>query len=253
MVNVTYGIEGPEYSLENQNASAGWVTLLQARGYGVYFYNPIERIIKDSTSIGEHDISQRVIRQRYQQELTRGALAAAKYLELYKNPETRVKKVYFSANRSAELMMAFLNLDVGHLVNIKEDKTNVDVYAFIQGVEFEIKPGGIINFAWVVREFYCLNKGLSHMKVECRGSTNQDGVNFGYLPQVSEDGINERTFSAMINLDAIPSAHDNFIMGTNAANGGCLFYIDYEVGMGSNIYLTFECTLFDTNPGKWRC
>jgi hypothetical protein len=214
----SYGTEGPYYELTNENAKKGWLTLLQARGYGVKIYSPIDYPAEDQDSIDEFGYIQKVLDQRYAQDFTKGKLAVESWLDQEKQPRTKLNKINLVANKCGSLMMAFLNLDVGDLIHAKEDKTGIDEYEYIQGVQFSITPGGLMKFSWIVKAMLCLALGLTAVSCEFAGGAATDGINYGYLPKISN--LQQRSWAAQIYLHADPPGNRNIIMGTFVTAGG---------------------------------
>jgi hypothetical protein len=110
-----------------------------------------------------------------------------------------LNKVIFNANSSNQRMMAFLNGDVGFLFRCTNDVKGIDDLCYVQGVQFKIKPGGFIMFAWNVKKICSLLLGLSQVAVEFGGGSATDGINFGFVPHISN--LRQRTISAWIYLD----------------------------------------------------
>jgi len=91
-------------------------------------------------------------------------------------------------------MTAWLARDVGDLVYIKEDKTETDKYFYILGVSFSISPGGLVKFSWIIKGMLSLALGLSLISCEFDPGAD-DGLDFGYLPNVADNAVLERSFS----------------------------------------------------------
>lgn len=227
-ITATYGTEGVSYSLYNGSAYAGWITTLQARGIGIYTYNPIEYACQDTTSINDYGYRWATLHQKYQQRLTMGMPVINAILEQEKQPRTKLNKIKLSANRSDELMMAFLNIHIGDLIEIKEDQPGIDGYYFLQGVEFEIRPGGkIVCFSWIVKEFLSLLKGLSLISCEFDGEST-DGLNFGQIPHICN--LTDRSFAARVyaHTRGEGDTEDEIILGPFSDAAGCLLYLEDE-------------------------
>lgn len=195
-VTATYGTEGVTYSLVNTSTSSGYVTKLQARGYGVYTYNPVETIRKNSASYNEYGYKSETLEQMYQQSVVAGKVEADKVLNMERQPRTKLNSVEFCANRSTTLMMMALALDVGDLVHIKEDRTGTDGYFYIQGVEMRIKRGGILVATWIVTQAFSLQNGLSLIDIEFDAPVRTNYIDFGYVPKVSN--LDTKTISAWV-------------------------------------------------------
>lgn len=211
-VTAVYGTEAVTYTLVNTYANTGWITFLQARGKGVYTYNPVESAKQNTASINEFGYQGESLHQKYSRTTSNGVVEANKILENNKNPRTVLNSVSFFANSSDALMFSFLALDVGDLINIIETQLNINGYFYIQGVGFEVLAGGIIKFTWIVKEALTLLLGLSPLAIEFAGGSATDGVNFGYLPAVSN--LRQRTIGAWIYMDTdVPDTSYYSIVG----------------------------------------
>jgi hypothetical protein len=151
-VSVIYGAEAPIYTLTNTSVTPGYVTRLNAAGYGVYAYNPIEGTAEDTTSILAYGENAETIDQLYQRDLTAGQAWATAIVAAEKDPRLVLESVTMNANTSGTLMQAFLNCDVGDMVHVEETRTGINGNFYIQNVSYEIQPGGIINFTWGLKE-----------------------------------------------------------------------------------------------------
>ena len=238
-----YGTEGVAYTLTNGSIYTGYITTLQARGYGIFSYNPIEASQESAASYNEYGYQSETLHQQYQRELTSGILEGQKILEAEKQPRTVLRKVSANANRSASMMQAFLNLDVGDLVRIKENQTGIDGHYYIQGVEFAILPGGVIMFSWFVKQAFSLLMGLSLISCEFAGGAATDGINYGYLPQVSN--LPQRTFSAWIYAH---TAYQDHVMGFGSDKFGVNMYLlsDFSIRFRQNAGATGTAGLWKT-------
>lgn len=148
-VSGTYGTEAVQYSLTNTSTgTAGYVTLLQARGYPVYTYNAIAQYIKDDTSILQNGYKPLNIDQKYSTTLMPNIGLATIILSREKDARIVIERLSFIANTSPAMMFSFLNHDVGSLIKVVESQTNTNAYYFIQDVEFEITVGGIVTCSW---------------------------------------------------------------------------------------------------------
>ena len=79
-----------------------------------------------------------------------------------------------------------MQLEVGDLIRVTEDKSNIDSYYFIQYVSYQVRSGGILMFNWIVKPFLCLALGMSALAVEFAGGASGDAVNFGYIPKCDQ-------------------------------------------------------------------
>lgn len=195
-VAATYEADGVNYAVQNTGGTTAYMTKLQARGYGIYAYNPLEYIAEDSASQTANGEYEQVIDQKYQITMDKARVSGDAVLDQYKNPRTVVNSVTFNANSSSELMLSFLNLDVGDLIRLKEAQSAVDGWYWIQSVQFVCKPGGVIYFTWGLKEHNSLLSGaLELVQFEPQSGTT-GAIQFGYLPRASN--LSQRSYSAWI-------------------------------------------------------
>lgn len=238
-VTADYGTEGVTYTLLNNDNATGYVTFLQARGKGVFTYSPIEDTRENDTSINEWGYHNQSINQRYQEGVLLGSLWGDKIVNDEKEPRVDLQKVFFSGNQSEALMQAFLRLDIGSLVHIKEDDSGIDAYYYIQGVEFTIELSGAVRYAWVVREAKSLRKGLTSISLEF-DKTDGQRVFYGNLKHL--ENVHDFSVSAWINVDEIAAAVKN-IVSTRTVELGWQFYV-------SNSAVVFYIQMSGTD-GSW--
>jgi len=223
-VTPVYGTEGVTYTLYNGSVYAGYVTKLQARGFGVYDYDKTETTAENVASWQEHGFESETVHQKYQRELTRGKIEAEKILDRYKQPHTTINRVSYVANRTHALMAAFLTIDVGDLVEIKEGKTGVDGWYYVQAVDFTIKPGGAIFYSWRLRQHFSLESGLSKIALEVFDNnpaslkTGNFGVDFGSLPEVISQS--QRTVSLWFYAFTSPNSSSDALFSIFSDDAG---------------------------------
>lgn len=215
-----YGTEGFAHTVYNGSSNSGYVTLFNCRGYGIYTYNPIEHQASDTDSQDANGIISDSITQKYKNDLAYGTLYVDMIVDDEKDPRTVVKRVYLNANKDETLLFAFLQLEVGDVIHITEDKSGVDSYYFIQAVAYETRPGGIVMFNWKVKSFLCAALGVSALAVEFAGGSSGDAISFGYVPHVTN--IQERTISAWIYKDGTPVSTSDHIVAISDDNKGVI-------------------------------
>ena len=150
-VTPVYGVADVGYTLTNTGATKGYVTLLQARGKGIYIPDQVDYITEDSTSISNVGPSQLNLDMKYQDNALAISGIADVLLLQSKDAQMIPDKVSFYANREGYLMASFLVFEPGNRVKIIEDVTYTSNEFFIQGVEGVIKPGGLVSFSWYIR------------------------------------------------------------------------------------------------------
>lgn len=140
--NVTYT------SIKNNGASAGYVTKLNSRGYGIYLYNPTEIIKEDSTSKSKYGYYELSLDQKYQDNPYFSEDLANTLLAQNKEPKTDIISVSGCANESKDAMLAFFYYDVGDKVYIIDALNNIEGSFFIQNVNYTLDENGILDFTW---------------------------------------------------------------------------------------------------------
>ncbi len=193
-VTTGYGTEGFTHSLTT--STPGWVTKFNCRGTGIYTYNPIEHAATDNPSIVEFGTKSESMTQKYKNDLYGGTVYVDSVVEEEGQPRTRIDRIYMTANKTSGMMMAFLNLDVGDLLRIVEDKSGKDAYFYIQQVKYRTMPPGAIFFDYVVKETQSLLLGMNQLAVEMTGTPNHEAIDFGPVPAVSNH--TRRSFAAWV-------------------------------------------------------
>lgn len=155
-VTPDYGGNYVEYALENTGGNDGYV-YVQARGYGIYFYDPISIRVHDDESIIANGLGEIMIDQRYQPYADVSGPLASIVLNRYSEPVSVPNMVTMIANKDARRLYMFLYLDTGDLVPVKDDQTNVDGNYFIHGGNFRITPGGIITVSYHLKDALTLS------------------------------------------------------------------------------------------------
>lgn len=148
-IAVEYAADSANYvTLKNNSGSDGYLIHLQARGRGVYLYDPIEETVKDATSIAANGYQTLNISQPYQQTLDAGLTWIDSIVTAEKDAKTTLRSVSFFANSSATNMLRFLQCDVGDLVRVTLTAPGIDGYYHIQNVGYEVRPGNIVYVTW---------------------------------------------------------------------------------------------------------
>lgn len=241
-----YGPAGFTHTWENAD-SEGEITGYECEGKGIYIYNPVERIQTDDDSIDDYGYQNARLNQAYKNTIYSGAVVAKKIVEFYKTPRTLLNEVRFCANVSDEWMRVMLQADVGDRIAIKDDQAGIDNWHYIQGIEHELLAGGIIMSRWIVKEFRSIySGGLTLLSVDFDGV--DDGINYGYLPHVGSDDVQYLTISVWINLDALSTSRDNYIVAPMGEDTGYALYLEADP---SAMHLAFINNRYATSPGKW--
>jgi len=214
----TYSAESVTYDLTNGNTATGYVWV-QARGYGVYPDYPVEYEATDGTSIAAYGDQSKSINQPYLQDIAPGALEAEKIVEREKRPHLEASEVSFIANKSDENMQAFLNIDIGSLVNISETQTGINGYFYVQSITATIIGEGsnsIIWFTWKLRQQYSLRNGLSLIPLVF-SAANAYAIDWGQIPYLWN--VNTRTISVWVNQSSRGTVNNTILAMTSGYAG----------------------------------
>ena len=217
----TYGGAGASLTVRNNSLLGGWLTTLKIFSYIVESVNPITKVQEDEDSINTYGYNEISINQVYQQDLVNATEEAAKILEDNRDPSIVLNSVTMDANRNANMMLYFLNVDVGDLVEIIEDQTEVSGRYFVQGVEFDVTGGSdgvIVQYKWNVLNL----SRLTELYLEFGTSYPSAYVNFGYVPPACADTVTQRVFSfwsQSVNVGSL-SVRNGTFLSTNFNNYG---------------------------------
>lgn len=200
-------------TLVNGSIYTGYVTKLQARGYGVYMGDTLSVEVEDTASQETYGVKELQINQLYQTDVEQGTQEANKILFLEKDPRNRYNKIHMKANKSAENMYSFLTVDIGDLVHIENSVTGLNSDFYVQGISWTVLSGGIINYTWLLKEAFTEQTGyLSPVKIEFSGD-NGEAIDFGSnFPRLTMPS--EMTIIADVYLHTI-SAFDKIISKTS--------------------------------------
>jgi hypothetical protein len=149
-VTATYGANGVDYSIVNGGVSNGYVTFLQARGKGIYTYNPVDKdfdytdgIAIDGTKVLNLDMP-----------YLDNPLVADDFgnilLDQYCQKRTLVETVTFTANRSQFLKSAFIYKGIGDKVWLVDSYAGVDASFCIHEVNFSINEQ-VVEYTWLLK------------------------------------------------------------------------------------------------------
>lgn len=151
-VTADYGAAGAVYSFSNAGtAGTAYITHLQARGKGIYTYEPVTYLTEDTASQLIHGSKPLDIDMKYQDNPTVSEAFADIVLNQMKDAVTEATSVTYIANTDDSLMGAFLVANIGNKVHLCEDVSGVEGDYFIHGIDFSIHPGNIIEYTWTVK------------------------------------------------------------------------------------------------------
>lgn len=174
-VTATYSSNAASYSLTNTAGVAIYVTKLQARGIGIYEYQPITATATDATIATSYGDSVIELSMPYQADFRVGSDAAQYLLGLYGTTEVGVwylgtvgaselgqhTQLSYEVQRSvgsvlllpktAALQTQILVRDIGDRIAISETVTGLDASNYyIQAVDLSIAGPGIVSATWLL-------------------------------------------------------------------------------------------------------
>ena len=144
-VTATYGANGVNYELTNSYGSTGYVTKLQARGKGVYTFQPVTYSAEYSTGINAHGRRTLRVDMPYQDNPLVGVDFAQSVLDAVKAIGLRVTSITYEANKSAALKAAFIALNIGDRITIDLSDYGISMDAFITRVDVTVSEGGLVT------------------------------------------------------------------------------------------------------------
>jgi hypothetical protein len=163
------------YNVTNTGTANGYA-YVQAQGTAVRVYDPVISFVSDASSIAIHGKHTLNLDMKLQDDPTVATAFITTMLNQFKDPVTRAEVLPYYANRSPELLAAFLYMDIGSRFTAVESVSGVSGDYFINGVDFTILPGEIIMFSWNVK------------------SSSYDTFAFWYLGVVGQSELNQTTF-----------------------------------------------------------
>lgn len=151
-VTATYGSEAVEYILENTGGPALFVTKLQARGKGIYDYQPVDNLREDTDSQAIQGVIPLNVNFKYEAN----PLVAQSYAEIllsqYREPRISIEKIIFMANYNSMTMFSFLQLEPGTRFTVKETQAALDADYFVMGYSAEIIGGVAVKCTLIPKE-----------------------------------------------------------------------------------------------------
>ncbi len=158
---VEFGSSGGVFrSITNTGTRNGFITKLNARGYAVYLDNPINLLFEDEVSQSEFGIVPLTYNNHYQSDINISRSIGQLIISINKDNQIVPRKIKLVANINSDLMLAFLNLDVGDLIPIQQNKHGIDGSYFIHSVKYKIYQGGAIEFEWGLTDSYLASKTM---------------------------------------------------------------------------------------------
>jgi len=229
--SIVYGSEGFTHQVTNNNERVGYINKYNCRGIGIYYHSPIEYVAENSSSITDYGDASGYINQKYKTDLYSGRVFVDSVVDEFNQPKMVLNWISFTANKSDVHMRAFLDTDVGDVRHIDIDELGIDAYFYIQAIEFTLNEGLIIC-KWYVKAALSLLGGLAPLAIEFDGGST-DGINYGYLPKVSN--LTTRSWSVWIYLDDDPVSRE-YIFGALSSLASDLGAGEYGSGYRISVY-----------------
>lgn len=243
VVTATYYGDTVYYSIDNNASTGVYITLLQARGYGIYYGNSIESTVDDATSQGAYGYAPFQFDMKYQKDTYLADMYGQAVIEEYKNPKSRITKMNYLANLNKNHMMSFLMLTIGSLIFGTEDRSNISNNYYITDRAFTIKQGGIINVEYGVKQNDSyLSGGLKPVTVQFAAAT-KDGIDYGVLPQLAN--LPNISYSVWMNFPSISNTQG--ILSKRTTTSGDAIWTGISVP-GKPVFAVH----YDVSNGQWR-
>lgn len=150
VITATYGVEQVDYTIQNTGGSTMWV-YLQARGKGIYLYDPISVLFEDATSVSAYGLFPLTLDMPYQDSPLAVESVGNLVLSNEKNPRITVNAYTILANRNSKGMYAFLYLEPGTRSYFAETMTGFGGNYFINGYSAEIVAGKYVYWTPVLK------------------------------------------------------------------------------------------------------
>lgn len=141
-VTATYGANGVEYELTNNNAATGYVTHLQARGKGIYTYHPVEYKSEYAAGITADGRKTLNLTMPYQSNPLVGESFAGVILDLYKDKKLITSAIAFDTAMDSDLLSIFHETGIGDKISFSYYDMNSAYQYYINGIDFEVPERG---------------------------------------------------------------------------------------------------------------
>ncbi len=244
-VSVTFYTAEAEVKLTNASGYTGYVTRLYLKGKAVYQDSPIKVTKTDSTSITAYGINELNITQLYQRDTKQGDAMAKKLLYNRKNPHTNLTRVAMIANISVALMFAFLVIDIGDIINVKETGLNIDDEYYVHGVDFNIRDGNVIDYSWTLSKAPdSLVFGSNSLIAAEFNAPSTDIITFGSIPALED--LPQQSMTIWAYPDSTAGVWGNLICTWIDNAGGIEWRLGYNETNGYRFYLTIVCSTSGT-------
>ena len=147
-VTATYGANSVEYSIVNGSAFAGYITKLQARGRGLYDYDPVEIPQQDAASIALYGKGQITFDMPYEGSTTVATTVGASLLSIFVNARAS-PTMNVIPKTDTELETAMV-VEPGRAITIIETATGLSADYWVNHVSLRYLTPYVVWFEFVV-------------------------------------------------------------------------------------------------------
>jgi len=148
-VTATFGTSEAEWVITNNGATALWAWV-QARGKGIYIYDPVTVLYEDASSQTTYGIQPLTLDMPYQDDPLVTQSVGTNLIAAEAQPHTSVNAYPMMANRSVADMLAFMILEPGTRARFAESVTGIDANYFINGYSAELISGKYVMWSPVL-------------------------------------------------------------------------------------------------------
>lgn len=150
-VATVFGANQAVFTIKNTSGTDGFITLLQARGNGLYDYNPVESISASTSSTDSYGERQLVLDMPSNSDAA-VAQAVADYLrDVYKDPGSVEITLGLLATDTASLA-ASIPIEVGDVITVTETVTGIASAYFVNNVRLIFETPTIVNVEWLCQK-----------------------------------------------------------------------------------------------------
>ena len=255
---------------------AGYLTVLELTGTGIYKYNAIE--VSDSNEESKvfmrTEISESLNRE-YSSDLTSSFQFARSEIALRRMPTRDINWAAYHANDDEARLLAFMYLGIGDKIRIPSSSpAHIGDY-YIQGRKAKITMGGLVDWTWYLEEdprTLCTPIAVKTTEIN---AGKRHAIDFGILSYLSNlpqftyslwvKRLSSNTFAVLMShsVDTGTGRRGNFfLMNTN----GELYFASYKtptdgiwdtapavttVGSWVHVCLTYDNGSADADPEIW--
>ncbi len=150
-VVATYGTSDAVLVITNTGATDGFILAgSKVRGRGVRIYDPVDSTAEIADD--ENGPYQLTMNLPYQDDPNATNEFAAMYLHIYQTQIMTIDSIPLIANRNDQMMMAYMFLEPGCRIGIKEDVTGIDADYYVQGVKAQIDTNNVLAYDLYVKQ-----------------------------------------------------------------------------------------------------